>query len=669
MIRYRPEIDGLRAVAVIPVILFHAGFDIFSGGYIGVDIFFVISGYLITSIILSEINGGTLSLANFYERRARRILPALFFVIIACVPVAWWAYAPRDMKDFSQSIIAALTFSSNILFWLESGYFDTTAELKPLLHTWSLAVEEQFYIFFPLFIILTWRLGKNWVLVILIIIALMSLGLAHWGVYIKPAPTFYLLPTRGWEILLGSLLAFYSYYVPGLKVSLTVRQLLCFFGLFCIVFSVFFFDKGTPFPSLYTLVPTMGTAVLIIFMKDTFVSQLLSNRFVVGLGLISYSAYLWHQPLFAFAKYRSLSELSPSIMGLLTLMTLCLAVLTWKYIECPFRKGRRISRRDALGGFAFISILLISFGISGNNTNGFESRFNFLDSINNSFGMSERKDECFDKNLVHDVDDWFCILGNKAQEISFVVVGDSHALAMLDAFDVAAKNEKKSGAFTGASGCTPFLDIYALRSDQDERDCHALNLRVYNFIVANNISKIYLVARWSYYTDGGYGGHDFSAISDTKGRFGTKQDSRIAFKKGLESTITNYQKANVEVIVIPQVPQQTIDPLTGFFKVFTSTTHSEELEAGLYQISVSYKKHLDLQGYVNNLFSHYLDIGGLRVMSLDHNFCDKKRCRIGTSRGSYYHDEDHLSLLGASLTIPSIGSTLRVANLNASGLK
>jgi peptidoglycan/LPS O-acetylase OafA/YrhL len=180
MITYRREIDGLRALAVLPVILFHAGFDTFSGGFVGVDIFFVISGYLITSIILLEKSAGTFSLLRFYERRARRILPALFLVMAVCVPLAWVWLLPSDLKDFSQSLIAVSAFASNILFWRESGYFDTAAELKPLLHTWSLAVEEQYYVLFPLFLLFMWRYAKQWVVPILIMLALVSLGLAHW---------------------------------------------------------------------------------------------------------------------------------------------------------------------------------------------------------------------------------------------------------------------------------------------------------------------------------------------------------------------------------------------------------------------------------------------------------------------------------------------------------
>ena len=228
--KYRAEIDGLRALAVLPVILFHAGFEWFSGGFVGVDVFFVISGYLITTIIISEMAEGKFSIANFYERRARRILPALFFVMAVSIPFAWLWLTPTDLANFGQSLVAVSTFSSNILFWLESGYFDTSAELKPLLHTWSLAVEEQYYILFPIFLMLTWRLGIKRILILLSIIFLISLGVAQYGAYHFPTATFFLLPTRGWELLVGVFAAFYLKYNTHLK-SHSINQTLSLLAL------------------------------------------------------------------------------------------------------------------------------------------------------------------------------------------------------------------------------------------------------------------------------------------------------------------------------------------------------------------------------------------------------------------------------------------------------
>ena len=219
---YRPEIDGLRAVAVLPVILFHAGFLIFEGGFVGVDVFFVISGFLITNIILDELNKNEFSLTEFYERRARRILPALTIVMIACIPFTLIWFMPGDMKNFSESLISSSLFFSNILFWRESGYFEMSSELKPLIHTWSLSIEEQFYILFPLLLIILWRFRENIIFFVILICFFLSFSLAHWGAYNYPTASFWLLPTRGWELLLGVVISIYLFrnkFEPPKKIS------------------------------------------------------------------------------------------------------------------------------------------------------------------------------------------------------------------------------------------------------------------------------------------------------------------------------------------------------------------------------------------------------------------------------------------------------------------
>ena len=308
---YRSEIDGLRALAVMPVIFFHAGFEAFSGGYVGVDIFFVISGYLITSIILNEKQNNNFTLINFYERRARRILPALFLVMLVTIPLGWLLMLPDQFVDLGKSLYSTSLFSSNILFWLQSGYFEGPAELKPLLHTWSLAVEEQYYLFFPILVMLIWNLGKNWMIVIISLIGILSLITAQIASYESPSANFYLLPTRIWELVLGVLAAFYLLNKPSdfRILGKVASDLLSLLGFGMIFFSVFTFNKFTPFPSFYSLLPTLGTLLIILFAtKNTKVGKVLSLSPIVGVGLISYSLYLWHQPIFAFARISNLGD-------------------------------------------------------------------------------------------------------------------------------------------------------------------------------------------------------------------------------------------------------------------------------------------------------------------------------------------------------------------------
>ena len=377
--RYRKEIDGLRALAVVPVIFFHAGFSQFGGGYVGVDVFFVISGYLITSIIISEQDAGTFTLPAFYERRARRILPALLLVLLACLPFAWLWMVPSDMRRFSQSLFAISVFGSNFYFWLKSGYFDTSAHLAPLLHTWSLAVEEQFYLLFPVILLLASRFGKRWLASMLTIVAVASFSAAQWGSIRHPVPTFYLLPTRGWELLIGALVALYlSGWKPETKTpkpGRIVREAAGLAGLLSIAYATFTFNRTTPFPGIHALVPTIGTALIILFANaGTLVGKLLGTRPLVSLGLISYGTYLWHYPLFAFARLRNSDETTVGMYLLLILSSIGLACLSWKYVELPFRDRRRTGGKLFLSLALFFSAILAAFGLGGHFTAGFPQR-------------------------------------------------------------------------------------------------------------------------------------------------------------------------------------------------------------------------------------------------------------------------------------------------------
>ena len=372
--RYRPEIDGLRALAVIPVIFYHAGFELFSGGFIGVDVFFVLSGYLITSILLGEHESGKFSLIGFYERRARRILPALFFVMAASIPFAWVYLWPQDLKDFSQSIIAVSTFASNFLFWTESDYFDATAELKPLLHTWSLAVEEQFYVLFPLFLALTWRFGKRQISFLVVAVAALSLIAAEWASVRFPSASFYLLPTRAWELFLGALVALYM----SRKTDIPGNQTLSVLGLTVLALSILAFDEQTPFPGLIALIPTIGVAFIVLYTREgMLVHKALSNRLLVGVGLISYSAYLWHQPIFAFLHHRSIDEPTVGLLLTLIALTFALSWVSWRFVEQPFRDKHRFTRKQIFVSAVSVSGLFVLVGAVGHAFDGFPGRFEY----------------------------------------------------------------------------------------------------------------------------------------------------------------------------------------------------------------------------------------------------------------------------------------------------
>lgn len=457
---------------------------------------------------------GNFRLINFYERRARRILPALFFVMGVCIPFAWMWMTPRDLKDFAQSLVAVSTFSSNIWFWRESGYFNTAAELKPLLHTWSLAVEEQYYILFPPFLMLAWRFGKRWILVLLVAAALISLGLAHWGAFNKPIATFFILPTRGWEILLGSLVAVYFNRQRLLEIHHSVSQILSACGIALVVYSVFAFDKQTPFPSLYALVPTAGAALVILFAQPTtFVYRLLGSRLLVGLGLISYSAYLWHQPLFAFARHKSLGIPSVGLMAILCLAAFPLAYISWRYVEKPFRQKNNISRKSVFAFGIVASTALIAVGLVGHVNAGFEKyyldyRLTEIQKYNNNLIKSHTVYNMID-NMVDDgnCNFWSPSIDKETVERfmgcsekfgeAVIVLGDSHAMNL---YNILAKSNYHPFVVSiSQGGCRP----------QNERSyCHYDSFDEFIKEYKNKISYVLFHQSGSYFIEDTYGGVD-----------------------------------------------------------------------------------------------------------------------------------------------------------------
>ncbi|SFD26837.1 acyltransferase family protein [Tropicimonas isoalkanivorans] len=377
--KYRPEVDGLRAVAVLPVILFHAGFQVFSGGFVGVDVFFVISGYLITSILIGELEAGNFSIVRFYERRARRILPALYTVLLVCVPFAILLMNPYQVQKFFESVTSVIFFVSNVFFWRQHGYFAEASELQPLLHTWSLAVEEQYYLLFPIFLWIVWRFGRSRVFWSLAVVSFLSFLICEWGWRNKPDANFFLAPSRAWELLAGSIAALILAGRPQRSSNLASGL-----GLALILFSIFNFSYTTPFPSFYTLAPVVGTALIILFAdRQTWVFSILASRPLVGVGMISYSAYLWHQPLFAFARIHTSMEPSRILMATLALLSLVLAYLTWRWVEQPFRKKghgalfptrRRVFLASAAGSVVFVAISMGAIQSKGNIFNRFDPR-------------------------------------------------------------------------------------------------------------------------------------------------------------------------------------------------------------------------------------------------------------------------------------------------------
>ncbi|WP_311030734.1 acyltransferase family protein [Mesorhizobium koreense] len=458
--QYRREIDGLRAVAVLPVILYHAGLGIFSGGFVGVDVFFVISGYLITTLIIADLEKGSYSIVAFYERRARRILPALFFVMLCCFPFAYAWMLPSQFADFGQSVAAVTTFVSNILFWRRTNYFAPDSDLNPLLHTWSLAVEEQFYILFPILLLLLWRLGRRVLVFVVFALSLLSLGLAQWAsshattanFYIVTG-NFYLLPSRGWELGAGALCAFVLH--GRAQPSNTILSGL---GLASIIVSVFFYDDSIPFPSLYALLPVAGASLVILYAgSSTWIAHLLSTRVLVGIGLTSYSAYLWHQPLFAFARIR-IEHPTQTMLAGLTVGTFALAWFSWRFIERPFRgRGRLVPSRTAIFGLsAAAGCVFLAAGLAGYFMHGLPGRIAPSGRSFAELGLDQRLrvNDGLDSVCVELTNSPRCRNGSHPK---VVLWGDSYAMALAPA--LAADGLDQPFVQFTKPACSPVTDI------------------------------------------------------------------------------------------------------------------------------------------------------------------------------------------------------------------
>lgn len=666
-LKYRREIDGLRAVAVLPVILFHAGFEIFSGGYVGVDVFFVISGYLITTILIDEFDSKSFSLIKFYERRARRILPALFFVMLACLPFAWLWMLPDQLASFSRGLIAVSLFSSNILFWRESNYFEPSSEENPLLHTWSLAVEEQYYIFFPIFLMLTWRFGKSRVFWCIVLFSILSFLLSEWGWRNNPTANFYLAPTRAWELFAGSIVAFIIK-----NNGITSNNFLSGLGLTAVIFSIFAFDKSTPFPSVYTLVPVIGVVLLILFAEQkTLAGKILGTKLMVGIGLISYSAYLWHQPLFAFARIRTLTEPSLLTMAGLSGVTLVLAWLTWRIIEQPFRTKAHAftrSQKNIFSASLLGTIAFLALGLSGHMASGFAGRYE-SQILKYEASKSDRpaRDCIFgpDTSLPRHPQSR-CTQANSDGEVRLLLIGDSHAWSISEELGNLLKTDNIGFYKAFYSGCAPIPNLR--RGDQGlNHRCDTFNEMAYDYAKNSGIETVLLSARFPLYLhgnryDNGEGGKESGgpAYLDVTNVSGSTWDSnkrRERVLKAYETEIRRLAK-DFNVVLVDPIPVAGWNVPDYLIK----NRIYNGVDSGLSTPFDNFKKRSE---DVTNLFQDLAaEIPNIHLALVQEALCSDEtgRCINSTSDDIYYFDDDHLNSTGARLVAPIIMSSIKNAS-------
>lgn len=624
--KYRKEIDGLRALALIPVILFHAKFELFSGGFVGVDVFFVISGYLIASIILQEQEQGTFSILKFYERRARRILPALFFITLCCVPFALMWMLPSQQKDFAQSMSAVAFFVSNIFFWDESGYFESASEEKPLLHTWSLAVEEQFYLVFPLLVILLWRRRGNYLLITVTTLAVLSLLISDYSSRHFPSANFYLAHTRAWELFVGVICAH-----SQLDKFRRGHELLSAAGLVLIVFAIFAFSDETRFPSFYALVPVVGTGLVIMFgSRGTLTAKLLSNRFLVGIGLISYSGYLWHQPLFAFARIRSIGEPSTGLFLLLSACALCLAYFSWRFVECPFRNMEKTSTTFVVRSLSFFALVVICIGVFGSVNKSFGDKtlangekLSALDHrLRSNHGLAKK---CLSFPVKEK-----CKTGD-APEI--LVWGDSYAMHLVPGI-LSSNPEAKIVQMT-KSTCSPsfyFVPYHETRRVRSEaEECWNFNKNILQWLDQNRSVKFAVLAS----PFGKFVFRDWKFVTD-EGVFSVSPDAtRPYFLKTLEAL----KQRGIKPVIFAPTPHTNFD--IGLC-VVRNIFFDDDLSVCNFQLGTSQQKQEDVIKYLSDIADDY------HVIWVSDEICKNQVCNAVIEDTIIYRDTSHLSHEGSA---------------------
>ncbi|MCY4290925.1 MAG: acyltransferase family protein, partial [Roseovarius sp.] len=607
--------------------------------YLGVDVFFVISGYLITTLLIEDREAGRFRIVNFYERRIRRIFPALFAVMLFCIPFAWMWMLPSQMKDFSQSLVAVSLFASNFHFWNESDYFAMAAEEKPLLHTWSLAVEEQFYFIFPFVLLLIWRFAGNRATICIALIALSSLALSEYGWRRSPPANFYFTLKRAWELLAGSMAAF-AVHKHGVRDSNALSLIV----LAAIVFAIFAYDRNTPIPSVYALIPVVGVVLLVLYAgENTIAAKFLSLKIFAGIGLISYSAYLWHQPFFAFARIVNIREPSLTVMISLTMLSFAFAYFTWRFIEIPFRNMNLISRKHiyrlAFAGMVFFAIT----GLIGDKNDG--------------FGRAIEIEKVSSEAMTNS---------------SFVVLGDSHAGHLASGLRRITTGEVVE--MTGG-GCIPFRDVDRYDSRVDAGWCVTkMNENLKRISKMTDTATVIISTMGPVYLDGTtflgrnperVHGNEMTLITDS-----SIADHYEIFETGLRNTIVELlQNENLNVVYAVDVPELGIDHgCGGIDKVIeiyglkiNDFIKDISLDPNLCSVSRNlYDKRV--KAYKELVFGILADFPEVTLFDPTDHFCDEMHCRgYIEGYGYLYYDADHLSESGSLYYARQLGSHLSQA--------
>jgi peptidoglycan/LPS O-acetylase OafA/YrhL len=658
MISYRSEIDGIRAIAIASVVLFHGWSSAFPGGYVGVDIFFVISGYLITSIIFNEMKAGKFTYLSFYARRARRILPALLAMIAITTIAAFLLFLPDDLIEYGKMVIYTMLFGGNFRLAAEPGYFHHSMQENPLLHMWSLSVEEQFYLIWPTLLALMIRfLPERRHRLAVLALGVLSLAAAEALVHIWPRSAFFHLPTRGWELLAGALLA--MNFVPRIS-SKAVAESLSAIGLAMMIAPLFLYDKDTPFPGLAALVPVLGCA-LVIYSTDnerTRVAALLSWKPVVFTGLISYSLYLWHWPIFAVASYELMRPLTFLESLFCVIVAVSAAVFSWRFIEQPFRKPAKrpaaaplrrewffIPSIGRAGQFAIaLTALIIACGSFFQESKGAawrlptEARI-VLDRVG-------KFAQCAPKKTGPDFKE--CEFGDRPADL--VLWGDSHAQHYLPLIT----KIYGSGTSFFSGGCLPLQNAQLINKSGRPftEGCQKNNRYALERILALKPKIVVMASRWTQIEDLPYGreGRPTLYLATADGET-TREASRRTFARALDQTVSTLRAAGIKVVLMGQVPEMLLSPA----RCFAPFQHPSWNDCGF----VTRQEADRRQGFVNSTLKSVTENHrGVFYFSPFSEFCDSSYCYAIKDRSLHYFDNDHINIDGAIMLVDAFRRSL-----------
>lgn len=650
--RYRSDIDGLRALSVVLVVLFHAGLGV-PGGYIGVDVFFVISGFLITGIIIRGLQQGSFSLFDFYCRRVRRIFPALAVVLLVTLLVAYRSFLPTDFQQVGKASIYQSFFAANYFFWLEDGYFSRDLLTKPLLHTWSLAVEEQFYLFYPVMLLLLFRwrtYNRRIALWAVGLIAIVSFALNCYGIVHHPSFTFYGLPTRAWELMAGALVA-----ISGISVKHVIRaQWLSALGVAAILLGAFLLDEDSAFPGAWALLPVGGAVAFLVGngTQQTLVGRWLSWRPVVFIGLISYSLYLWHWPMLAFVRYLVVDP-SKTLLVATVCLSVLIAALSWRFVEQPIRKRHFLATS---GRVLAVALLVWSLTLAGSywvvDSVGLPNRFdqNQADLIEDASWTGA----AFSRNLEEIQELGPIPLGIPTdQPGGFLLWGDSHGMTLARTLDDLARAKARHGFAALRGGTPPISGLWRTGMPQ----CREYNDYVMNFIADRQIKDVILVSRWSVYvsgyssadprTDGRQSDDVFLSDSDQASVSGDQ--SLAAMRRQITRMITKLNQDGVRVWLLRQVPTQQSQ--VAHLAVRNMLLGAKVNEIKPTNRSLHRLQQSPLKGFYQDAEAAIGTLGGM--LSADEMFFDHDSRGLVTYKDRFlYRDDDHLSQSGATYVAP-----------------